>query len=139
MTPTEAGPPRSSAPARPAAAASSASGQVASTRTPSTPRTSGSVIRSGAWMKSKAKRPLSHSQPWLSGSEATPRERTNRSVEDCNATRQPTAHSWHDDSTDDRSHGRARNRYGDASSAPTGQIWTVFPEKYDRNGSVGKV
>src|SRR3989442_14699327 len=90
-------------------------------------------------MYSNAKRPLSHSQPWLTGWESTPSERTSRSAEDCNATRQPTEHNWHDDSTDDRSHGRARNRYGDASSAPTGQICTVFPEKYDVNGWLGNV
>ena len=45
------------------------------------------------------------------------------------APRQLTAHVWHDVSTVWRSHGRARNRYGDAVSAPTGQIWTVLPEK----------
>ncbi len=38
-----------------------------------------------------------------------------------------------------RSQGRARNRYGVAVSAPTGQIWTVLPEKYDVNGSAGLV
>ena len=43
------------------------------------------------------------------------------------------------DSTWARSHGRALNRYGRAVSAPTGQIWTVLPEKYDENGSSGKV
>ncbi len=30
-------------------------------------------------------------------------------------------------STDERSNGRATKRYGVAVSAPTGQIWTVFP------------
>jgi hypothetical protein len=38
-----------------------------------------------------------------------------------------------------RSHGRALNRYGFAVSAPTGQICTVLPEKYDANGSSGNV
>ena len=45
----------------------------------------------------------------------------------------------HVDSTSSRSHGRARNRYGFAVSAPTGQICTVLPEKYELNGSSGKV
>ena len=53
------------------------------------------------------------------------------------APRQPTAHVWHDVSTVWRSHGRARNRYALAVSAPTGQIWTVLPEKYDENFSSG--
>ena len=30
-------------------------------------------------------------------------------------------------------------RYGVAVSAPTGQIWTVLPLKYDRKGSLGKM
>ena len=42
-------------------------------------------------------------------------------------------------STCSRSHGRALNRYGVAVSAPTGQICTVLPEKYDENGSSGNV
>ena len=53
--------------------------------------------------------------------------------------RQPTAHVVHVDSTCSRSHGRARKRYGDAVSAPTGQIWTVLPLKYEVKGSSGKV
>src|SRR4051812_47310373 len=54
-------------------------------------------------------------------------------------TRQPTEHDVHVDSTTSRSHGRARNRYGFAVSAPTGQICTVLPLKYDENGSSGNV
>ena len=42
-------------------------------------------------------------------------------------------------STCSRSHGRALKRYGVAVSAPTGQICTVLPEKYDENGSSGNV
>ena len=53
--------------------------------------------------------------------------------------RQPTEQPVHVDSTSSRSHGRARNRYGLAVSAPTGQIWTVLPEKYELNGSSGNV
>src|SRR4029079_12018002 len=57
----------------------------------------------------------------------------------CNAPRQLTAHVVHDVSTVCRSHGRARKRYELAVSAPTGQICTVLPEKYDENGSSGYV
>ena len=45
----------------------------------------------------------------------------------------------HVDSTWSRSHGRALKRYGVAVSAPTGQICTVLPLKYDANGWSGKV
>ena len=38
-----------------------------------------------------------------------------------------------------RSHGRALKRYGFAVSAPTGQICTVLPLKYDAKGSSGNV
>ena len=38
-----------------------------------------------------------------------------------------------------RSQGRALKRYGCAVSAPTGQICTVLPEKYELNGSSGNV
>ena len=53
--------------------------------------------------------------------------------------RQPTAHPAQVESTSSRSHGRALNRYGVAVSAPTGQICTVLPEKYDEKGSPGNV
>src|SRR6476659_8831964 len=53
--------------------------------------------------------------------------------------RQPTEQFVQVDSTSSRSQGRARNRYGLAVSAPTGQIWTVLPEKYELNGSSGNV
>ena len=61
-----------------------------------------------------------------------------RFAEDWTATRQPTEHVVHVDSTWSRSHGRALNRYGVAVSAPTGQICTVLPEKCEVKGSVGK-
>ena len=53
--------------------------------------------------------------------------------------RHPTEHVVHVLSTCSRSHGRALNRYGLAVSAPTGQICTVLPEKYEANGSSGNV
>ncbi len=42
-------------------------------------------------------------------------------------------------STDERSNGRATNRYGVAVSAPTGQIWIVFPLNGDRKSSPGAI
>jgi hypothetical protein len=57
---------------------------------------------------------------------------------DC-TDRHPTEHVVHVLSTCSRSHGRALNRYGLAVSAPTGQICTVLPLKYDANGSSGNV
>ena len=45
----------------------------------------------------------------------------------------------HVDSDSARSHGRALKRYAVAVSAPTGQICTVFPEKYELNGWSGNV
>ena len=53
--------------------------------------------------------------------------------------RQPTEHVVHVLSVCSRSHGRALKRYGLAVSAPTGQICTVLPLKYDANGSSGNV
>jgi hypothetical protein len=55
------------------------------------------------------------------------------------ATRQPTEQEVQVDSALARSHGRARKRKGSAVRAPTGQIWIVFPLKYDEKGSSGKV
>ncbi len=54
-------------------------------------------------------------------------------------TRHPTEQVVQVDSTSVRSHGRARKRYGFAVSAPTGQICTVLPEKYELKGSPGNV
>src|SRR6202453_3065036 len=68
-----------------------------------------------------------------------PSSRVSRLLQDCTATWQPTAQVVQVDSTWSRSHGRAVNRYGVAVSAPTGQICTVLPLKYEENGSVGKV
>src|SRR3954452_23524600 len=59
--------------------------------------------------------------------------------EDCAAIRHPTEHAVHVDSTCSTSQGRARKRYGLASKAPTGQICTVLPLKYEANGSLGNV
>ena len=99
----------------------------------------GPALTSSPLTASNEKRPLSHSQPWLTGSESSPSSRVRRLADDCTATRHPSAQVVQVDSTWSRSHGRAVNRYGVAVSAPTGQIWTVFPLKYEENGSVGKV
>ena len=58
---------------------------------------------------------------------------------DSTVMRQPTEQDVHVDSTFSMSHGRALKRYGDAVSAPTGQICTVLPEKYEAKGWSGKV
>ncbi len=52
---------------------------------------------------------------------------------------QPPAQCSQTDGEETRSKGRARNRYAADVSAPTGQIWMVLPEKYDRNGSPSPV
>ncbi|GAA2922047.1 hypothetical protein GCM10020221_17770 [Streptomyces thioluteus] len=52
---------------------------------------------------------------------------------------QPPAQCSHTDGEETRSKGRARNRYAAEVSAPTGQIWMVFPEKYDSKGSPSPV
>src|SRR3546814_13982198 len=62
-----------------------------------------------------------------------------RSRLDCTATRQPTEHEVQVDSTWSRSQGRALNRQARDVRAPTGQIWTVLPEKYEAKGSSGNV
>ena len=80
---------------------------------------------------------MSQSQLEFTGSESTPRNRTSWPAEDWAATRQPTAHVVQVDSTCSRSHGRDLNRYGLAVRAPTGQIWTVLPAKYELNGRPG--
>ena len=54
-------------------------------------------------------------------------------------TREPTESIHAVEIVSSRSHGRALNRYGLAVSAPTGQICTVLPEKYEANGSSGNV
>ncbi len=109
MTPTASGPPSDRAAASPSAAAARASFHVLGTSSPST-RTSGRVRRSSSLTASNANRPLSHSHPWLTGSESMPRSRVSRLADDWTATRQPMAHVVHVDSTWSRSHGRAVNR-----------------------------
>ncbi len=78
---------------------------------------------------SNVKRSLSDSQPWLVGSLSTPLMRTTSFWLDWTDTRDPTESTSDTLSTASRSQGRARKRYGLAVSAPTGQIWTVLPEK----------
>ncbi len=139
---TAPAPPAALADDSPPAAAARASVQPTGTSWPAL-RTIGSVSRrpssSLLFTDSNTNRPLSHSQPWLTGSASMPSNRVSRLADDCTATRQPTAQPVHVDSTWSRSHGRAVNRYGVAVRAPTGQIWTVLPLKYDENGSPGKV
>ena len=88
---------------------------------------------------SNVKRPLSHSQPQLTGSMSTPWRRSTWLRLASTLVPQPTEHVVQVDSALARSHGRALKRYGPAVRAPTGQICTVLPEKYDANGWSGKV
>ena len=125
-----------------AAAASRATFQRAGARVEPAPepeRISGSVRRSSEATASKEKRPLSHSQDQLTGSESTPLKRSTWSRLESMVIRHPTEQAVQVDSVVSRSHGRALNRYGLAVSAPTGQICTVLPEKYELNGSPGNV
>ena len=82
----------------------------------------------------KAQRPLSqfHSSLTSGSFEAIRRRTTPRrwSVR----IEQPEAQCSQTLGVDMRSNGRDRNRYAAPVSAPTGQIWTVLPEKYDSNG-----
>ena len=110
-----------------------------STASSASAASAGEASTSSPLTDSKANRPLSHSHPWLTGSESMPSRRVSRLDEDCTATRHPTEQVVQVDSTWSRSHGRAVKRYGVAVSAPTGQICTVLPLKYEENGSVGKV
>ena len=100
----------------------SASDQLTATSSPSR-RTMGSARRrrgsvisnasppsSGPLTDSKAKRPLSQSQLWFTGSESTPSRRVSRPADDWTATRHPTEQPVHVDSTCSRSHGRAAKR-----------------------------
>src|SRR5690606_30022196 len=100
---------------------------------------SGIESRSDELMYSNPNRHLSDSQPWFVGSESTPRNRSTSFWLACTVILSPAVQCRHVDSTADKSHGRARNRYAEAVRAPTGQIWTVLPEKYDENGRSGKV
>ena len=113
-----------------------------SVRRDPSPRTCGTVTRSVEFTASKLKRPRSHNQPQLTEEddpESTPRWRTRWSRLDCTVIRQPTEHVVHVVSDSARSHGRALKRNGVAVSAPTGQICTVLPEKYELNGRSGNV
>src|ERR1039458_7635646 len=102
------------------------------------PLVAGPALTSSPLTASNVKRPLSHSQPWLTGSESSPSSRVSRLADDCTATRHPGAQVVQVASTWSRAEGRAVNRYGVAVRAPTGQIWTVLPLKYEENGWAGE-
>jgi hypothetical protein len=94
ITPIDLPPPVFLAASKPAAATERASAQLTSTSS-SPRRTMGAAIRFGLEEEAKAKRPLSHNQPQLTGSESTPIKRVNSPELDCSATRQPTEHVVH--------------------------------------------
>src|SRR5262245_50492510 len=119
----------------PSAAIRNASGHEASRSSPVfASRTIGAVIRS--WVAYwNAQRPLSqfHSSFTAGSSPASrritlPRRQSVRWAH-------PAEQCSHTLGVDTRSNGRARNRYCAPVSAPTGQICTVLPEKYELNGS----
>ena len=118
----------------PAAATSRASTQLAGSSSPSALRTSGVVMRSGADCHVNAKRSLSVIHSWFtvgsspaSRRSTTPRRWSMRMAEPCESCSAMPG-------VETRSNGRDRNRYAALVRAPTGQICTVLPEKYDANG-----
>ena len=99
MTPTPPGPLSFWVAVRsPSATTSRASYQDTLTSSPAL-RTIGSVNRFSLLTDSKANRPLSHSHPWLTGSESMPSSRVTRLEEDWTATRHPTEQVIQVDST----------------------------------------
>ena len=99
----------------------------------------GNVILLSECRYSKLYLPLSESHPWFVKSLSSPRILNILFCETFSSTEQPTEQQLHVDETFFRSHGLALNLYDVDVSAPTGQIWTVLPEKYDLKGSSGKV
>ena len=94
----------------------------------------GCVMRSGADCHVNAKRSLSVIHSWLtvgsspaSRRSTTPRRWSMRMADPCESCSAMPG-------VETRSNGRDRNRYAALVRAPTGQICTVLPEKYDANG-----
>ncbi len=103
------------------------------------PAPAGRRSRSSDSMASKPKRPLSHSQPQLTGSTSTPLWRSDLGCGSCRPRSGSPPRSpgrWTRPAS--RSHGRALNRYGSAVRAPTGQICTVLPRSTTRRGGPGR-
>ena len=84
--------------------------------------------RSGRSGKENANRPLSQSHSSLTSRLSRARCRTTSPRRVWTNMLQPDAQSVQIESPRRTSNGRAANRYVVAVSAPTGQIWTVFPE-----------
>ena len=82
---------------------------------------------------------MSHNQPWFTESLSTPRILSILFCDEFNSVEQPIGHPLQVDLVDFKSHGLALNLYEVDVRAPTGHICTVFPEKYDLNGSFGNV
>jgi hypothetical protein len=106
-----------------------ASGQPTARIEPSAWRSNGNSSRSPSVAEWNAQRPLSQDHsPLTSGSSiairrsTTPRRWSVRIA-------QPDAQCSQVLGVDTRSNGRERNRYAAPVNAPTGQIWTVLPEK----------
>ena len=99
----------------------------------------GSSILFSECKYSKLYLPLSESHPWFVNSLSSPKILSILFCDTFNSIEQPTEEQFEVDDTFFKSHGRALNLYDVDVRAPTGQICTVLPEKYDLNGSSGKV
>ena len=93
------------------------------------------MIRSGPSANRNANRPLSHIHASFTSTLSRARTRTTSPRRTSTRTLHPALQWAHTESALDRSKGRATKRYGVAVSAPTGQIWTVFPENGERKSS----
>ena len=99
----------------------------------------GSSILFSECKYSKLYLPLSESHPWFVNSLSSPKILSILFCDTFNSIEHPTEEQFEVDDTFFKSHGRALNLYDVDVRAPTGQICTVLPEKYDLNGSSGKV
>src|SRR5262249_12361774 len=119
----------SRAAARPRAAAAYAAAQEAGRSTPSSSLTSGVFSRSDWVAELNAQRPLSQFHSSLTSGSSPARRRITLPRRWSVRWWQPDAQCSHTLGVDTRSNGRDLNRYAAPVSAPTGQTWTVLPEK----------
>ena len=107
-----------------------ASGQLATCRTPLR-LTSGRVRRSSPRPETKPKRPLSQSHSSFTSGASPAWWRLTWWCRWSARISQPPAQWSQEVVVDFRSNGRAWKRYAAEVSAPTGQICTTLPEKYE--------
>ncbi len=87
------------------------------------------VSRSSCRAYRKPNRPLSQFHSSLTSGSAPASRRVTLPRRWSLRSAQPEAQCSHTVGVETRSNGRLRNRYDAEVSAPTGQIWIVFPEK----------